>query len=71
MSPKQMRDKWARYGKADGYILVICHTTSRMRRLMRTAGDVKDRTLFTLFRWIRSKRIAEPWVDVTLKRTGI
>ena len=71
MPPKQMRDKWLRYGKVDGYILVICHTKSRLRRLFRTAEQVKSVALFTRFRWLRSMRVKEPWIDWDGKRVRI
>lgn len=71
MSPKQMREKWVRYGNVDGYILVICHTKSRLRRLMKTAEQVKSVALFTRFRWLRSTHVKEPWIDWTVKRVKI
>jgi hypothetical protein len=63
MPPKQMREKWQRYGKVSGFILVICHTKSRLRRLIRGAEAVKSVALFTRFRWLRSAHVREPWID--------
>lgn len=65
MTAKQMRRKWLRYGKVDGYILVICHSEERLRRLMRGAERVQDVTIFTTFDWLKSQE--EPWID----RTGV
>ncbi len=63
MTVKQMREKWLRYGKVDGYVLVICHTKARLRRLIRTAEQVKAVALFARFRWLRSACVQEPWID--------
>ena len=72
MTTKQMQRKWDLYGRSiDGFILVICHTRSRMRRLMRGADQVKNFALFTRFRWLQSSRIKEPWIDLYRKRVGI
>lgn len=76
MTSKQMRKKWERYlagpeRKVNGLILVICHTKTRLRRLLRTAAPVKDFILFTRFRWLRSKAVQEPWIDGWCKRVGI
>lgn len=72
MTAKQMQRKWELYGREiDGFILVICHTKERMRRLMRGAQAVKNVALFTRFRWLRSTRIHEPWIDWYGKRVRI
>ncbi len=71
MTTKQMREKWLRYGKVDGFILVICRTKSRLRRLIHTADQVKSVALFTRFRWLQSERIREPWIDWQGRRVGI
>jgi hypothetical protein len=71
MPPKQMREKWVRYGKIDGFILVICHTKERLRRLMRGAELVKSVALFTRFRWLRAMNVKEPWIDWYRKRARI
>ena len=71
MTARQMREKWTRYGTIKDYILVICHTKARMRSLMRTAERVKEVALFTRFRWLRSERVREPWLDWYGKRVGI
>jgi hypothetical protein len=71
MSPKQMREKWSRYGDVQGFILVICKTKGRMRRLMQSAEQVKDFALFTRFRWLRAKNVKRPWLDCYGKRSGI
>lgn len=71
MTAKQMREKWRLYDGVDGFILVICHTKERMRRLIRGAGLVKTVALFTRFRWLRSTRVKEPWVDWYGNRAAI
>lgn len=71
MSAKQMREKWIRYGKVDGFILVICHRKARLRRLMKSAERVKKVVLFTRFRWLQSVRIREPWIDWTGERVSL
>ena len=71
MTAKQMREKWQRYERFDGLILVICHTKERLRRLIRGAGLVKNIALFTRFRWLRSTRVKEPWIDWYGNRTSI
>lgn len=68
---KQLRQKWLRYGDLDGYILVICHTKRRLRRLLESAELVKDVALFSRFRWLGSPRVREPWIDWYGKRTRI
>lgn len=69
MSTKQMREKWIRYGEIDGYVLIICRTKARLRKLMRSAERIKDRSLFTRFQRLRSNK--EPWLDQFGKRTSI
>ncbi len=71
MPPKQMRDKWLRYGDIDGFILVVCHTKARMRQLMRGGDLVKSVALFTRFRWLQSPNVTEPWIDGFFRRTGL
>jgi len=72
MTAKQMQRKWELYGRdINGFILVICHTKERLRRLMRGAHAVKNVALFTRFRWLRSKTIQEPWIDWFGKRVRI
>jgi hypothetical protein len=72
MTAKQMQRKWALYGREfDGFILAICHTKERMRRLMRGAEAVKNVALFTRFRWLRSTKVKEPWVDCFGRRVRV
>jgi len=71
MSPKVMREKWLRYGEIDGFILVICHSKERMRRLLKCADMVKTVALFTRFRWLKAKHVKQPWIDWYGKRTSI
>lgn len=74
MTSKQMRKKWQRYGKLKSdqdVILVICHTKTRLRRLMKTAVPIKHAVLFTRFRWLRSTVVKEPWIDSRCKRVSI
>lgn len=66
---KQLREKWARYGEFDGYVLVICRTKARLRTVMRSADRIKDRSLFARFKRLRSNK--EPWIDQFGKRTSI
>ena len=70
MTTKQMEEKWKNYGQFEGYILVICHTKRRLKRLMRSAESVKNVALFTRFRWLHST-VKEPWIDCWMHRTGI
>ncbi len=69
MNPKQMREKWIRYGEVDGYVLVICRTKSRLRSLMRSAERIRDRSLFARFDRLRSNK--EPWIDQFGRRVSI
>ena len=72
MTAKQMQRKWGLYGREiDGYVLVICHTKERLRRLMRGAEPVKDAALFTRFRWLRSPHVKEQWIDWYGNRANI
>lgn len=72
MTAKMMQRKWELYGRDfNGFILVICHTKERMRRLIRGAETVKNVALFTRFRWLRSTKIKEPWIDWYGKRVRI
>jgi hypothetical protein len=72
MTTKQMQRKWELYGShVAGFILVICHTKTRMRRLMRGAEEVREIAFFTRFRWLRSTRVKKPWVDLSFRRIGI
>ena len=86
MRGKQMEEKWSRYGEVDGYILVICHTMYRLRKLMRGVKSVKPpeptdpekpvhpvkaAALFTLFRWLDSPTLKEPWIDCERNRTRV
>lgn len=71
MNLKQMREKWLRYENVREFILVICHRKSRLRLLRKSAGTVIQQILFTRFRWLRSIRVKEPWIDGIGKRVGI
>ncbi|MFL5328602.1 MAG: hypothetical protein ACJ8C4_06775 [Gemmataceae bacterium] len=71
LTTKQMREKWREYGKVDGFILVICHSKARLRRLMRGASAVRDAALFALFRWLRYRNVRERWVDWTFARASV
>lgn len=70
MRPKQMREKWQRYGNVEGYILVVCHTKSRLRKLIRNAEKVKSVALFTRLRWLQSQ-VKEVWIDWHGRRVRI
>jgi len=61
MTAKQMQEKWKRYGKIDGYILVIAQREARMQRLRKGAEAVKNIALFTTFE--RLTKGEEPWAD--------
>ena len=71
MSEKQMREKWVRYEEIDGFILVICRTKGRLKRLVRSAEKVKAVVLFSRFDWLRMKTVREKWVDWFGKRAEI
>jgi hypothetical protein len=74
MTAKQMRDKWSRYPDSlpeNEFILVICHTRARLRRLMRSAQAVKSVALFTRFRWLWSRWVEAAVIDRRCKRVGL
>lgn len=71
MPAKQMREKWVRYEKIEGYILLICRTKGRLKRLMRSAERVKNVVLFSRFDWLRRKFVKEKWIDWYYKRAEI
>ena len=69
---KQWRAKIDAYGTIPGFILVVCHTRRRMRRLMQASEGAKDSILFTRFRWLKSKVKAKAkWIDMKCKRVEI
>ncbi|MFN4261397.1 MAG: hypothetical protein ACK4RK_19090 [Gemmataceae bacterium] len=63
MSTRQLREKWRKYGKVQGFILVICHSKARLRKLMKSAERVKAVTLFTRFRWLKARHLTQRWID--------
>ena len=63
MTAKQMQQKWKRYGKFDGFILIVAVWEERMQRLILWAEAVKEIALFTTF--TRLLKVTEPWVDCT------
>ncbi len=72
MSPKQMKEKWMRYDeKLDGFILLICRTKGRLKRLVRSAERVKNVILFSRFAWLRKEKVSEKWIDWYGKRAKI
>ena len=71
MTPKQMREKWVRYEKIDGFILLVCRTRGRLKRLMRSAERVKKFILFSRFEWLQMKNVKEKWIDGYGKRAEI
>jgi hypothetical protein len=72
MTSRQLRQKWRLYGaKIDGFVLVICRTKARMKRLMRSIGHLRSAALFTRFARLRSEKIKEKWVDCYGKRASI
>ncbi len=71
MTTKQMREKWVRYDGVDGYILLVCRTHGRLRRLIRSAERVKSVVLFSRFAWLRREGVREKWIDSACKRTEI
>lgn len=60
MNARQMKSKWERYGKVEGFILVVARTESRMQRLMKGAELVKTIALFSTFERVKQ---GKPWVD--------
>jgi hypothetical protein len=74
MNLSQMREKWKLYENPSGFILVICHRKSRIRLLQKSAKDtgaLAKKILFTRFRWLRSHRVKEPWIDGICQRVNI
>ena len=71
MSIPQMREKWQRYGDIDGFILLICRTTGRLRRLMKSADRAKHLILFSRFEWLRMENVKAKWIDWYGKRAEI
>lgn len=71
MTSKQMHEKWLRYEGIDDFILVVCRSKSRMRRLMKGADLVKGAVLFARLDWLRLKKVKQLWVDAKWKRFDI
>lgn len=63
MTATQMRDKWERYEGIDGFILLVCRSKGRLRRLIKGAQPVKRIILFSRFKWLRLKHVNKRWVD--------
>ena len=70
MTAKQMREKWKHYaeagwanGDAERYLLVVCRTKARLKRLIRGCGPVRGVALFSLLKWLRYRRVKYPWID--------
>jgi hypothetical protein len=61
-SRRQYREKWARLGRFDGFVLVLCHTAARMKSLVRWAESQKEVCLFNTFARLRA---GQPWTDWT------
>jgi len=61
MTARQMADKWKRYGRVDGYILVVAQTEGRMQGLRQGATAVSEVALFSTFD--RLRKAGEPWID--------
>lgn len=63
MSSRQMQAKVQRYPtQMSDFILFICLTETRMRRLVEYAARVKNVSLFSTFERLRSGH-TQPWVD--------
>ena len=62
MTAAQMEAKWKRYEGADGFILIIATSETRMQRLRAGAGTVKEKAFFTTFERLRSGE-EKPWLD--------
>lgn len=71
MSPKQMREKWSRYKGARGFILLVCRTKSRLKRLIKSARSVKGVILFTRFHWLRCEHLKRRWIDTSFNRIDL
>jgi hypothetical protein len=71
MSLKQMKEKWIRYDGNEDYILLICRTKGRLRRLMRSAERVKKLIFFSRFDWLRKTHVKHKWIDWYCKRAEI
>ena len=59
-SRRQYLEKWNKYGRFDGFILVVCHSDKRMESLSRWAEPQKEVCLFSTFERLRA---GEPWID--------
>ncbi len=71
MTVKQMKEKWIRYDGAKGFILLICRTSGRLKRLFRSAARVKSQIFFSRFDWLRLKNVKRKWIDCYGKRAEI
>ena len=67
----QMREKWLKYGDIDGFILLICRTTGRLRRLMKSASRVKHLIFFSRFDWLHMENVKAKWIDSSFHRAEI
>lgn len=59
-SRRQYEQKWKSYGRFDGFILVVCHTETRLTSVIEWAEMQKESCLFTTWDRLRAK---EPWKD--------
>lgn len=66
-SRRQYQDKWTKFGRFDGFILVLCHTDVRMRTLVRWAGPQKEACLFNTFARLRDGQLWADWTGATVE----
>jgi len=67
MARAQMQQKWKRYGKVDGYILVIARSEGRMLRLIEWSEAIKNVALFTTFTRLEKGLPWRDWKGATVK----
>ncbi len=77
LTKKQWEDKLRAMGDTlkqkepqKDFLLVICRTQGRLRRLMRWCESVKSVTLFSRFRWLMSS-VRTPWIDWKHRRVSL
>lgn len=70
MDARQMRAKWMRYGACQDFILIVCQSEKRLKRLKESAERVKHIALFTTMNRLKLGR-NEPWEDCEGKTTNV
>lgn len=70
MDQRQMRAKWLRYGNCQDFILIVCQSEKRLKRLKESAQQVKHIALFTTMNRLKLGR-DKPWEDCEGKATNV